>query len=142
MSTQKISKPRRSATLLTGGLKSVLPFAAIGLLSGFLNGLLGAGGGIPLVIAFGRLLPRGTANGAYANAPAVMLVISCATLTGYLRSGQINTAGPVGLPPSVWLGAALGGLLGALLLSRLRSGVLKAVFGGITLLSGIMMLTR
>ena len=48
---------------MTHSIKKILPVCLLGALAGFLNGLLGAGGGIPLVLGLRALLGKKVANG-------------------------------------------------------------------------------
>ena len=124
--------------------RRLLTLALGGTLAGFFNGLLGAGGGIILVITLSALLPKDGegARSVYANALLVTVPLSCLTLFNYFRGGAL-----VGVPEgaiSVWLilGGIAGGALGGLLLGRIRSGALGRLFALLTVVSGIIMLTR
>ena len=114
----------------------ILPIVAIGLAAGFLNGLLGAGGGI--IIVWGvRYLLKGKKDyhALLSAAIAVMLPLSLFSLWQYSGRGTLDVAflSPLILP------AILGGALGALLQKRLSSSLLSKIFAAAVLASGILM---
>ena len=97
----KRSGGRTRAFLGNESGKSVAVVSIGGLLAGFFNGLLGAGGGIILVLAFSAALPddEESRQSLYANALCVMLPLSLLTLATYAVRGDI----PVGfLDASYW----------------------------------------
>lgn len=110
-----------------------------GVLGGFVNGLLGAGGGIVIVFLISSLT-HGALDGkdVFANALAVMLPVSIVSLISYSLSGNVGTADTVifAFP------ALLGGLLGAFLLERIRTSFLKKLFTAIVLWSGFYMIVK
>lgn len=117
--------------------KSVLPLLGIGLLAGFLNGLLGAGGGIAVVIGLRTLFRKKPVNGHsfYATAIAVMLPLSALSVWQYARGGHLPEVSLWGLI----VPAALGGALGALSLRRISLPVLNRIFAAAVLISGIIL---
>ena len=108
--------------------------------AGFLNGLLGAGGGILIIFSLSRLFSNETEEqrDLYANALCVMLPISAFSCLRYALAGnlQITGFGVYVLP------AIAGGILGAFLLGRLRSASLKRIFSVIVIYSGVFMILR
>lgn len=122
--------------------KNVAIISIGGLLAGFCNGLLGAGGGIVVVLTFSAALPRDedSRRSLYANALCVMLPLSLLTLATYALKGNIPH-GFLGADYALLLvGAAIGGVLGALILDKLPSSILKKAFALLTVLSGILMI--
>ena len=113
---------------------------ATGVVSGFLNGLLGAGGGIPIVFSLSFLLgetledPRDL----YANALCVMLPISAVSCVRYAMAGQLSVTG-FGIYA---LPAILGGIVGGFLLGKLKASLIKKLFGALILYSGILLIIR
>lgn len=112
-----------------------------GAAAGFLNGLLGAGGGIVLVFAFGLLNPDRSPDGVrdnFAATIACILPITALSAVFYARGG--------GLPPSTLspliLPAVAGGVCGALLLDRINTVWLKKLFAVLVAYSGASMLLR
>ena len=119
---------------------SILPLLLLGFGAGVVNGLLGAGGGILLVSGLSRLLAsaRRDAHIPFAAAIAVMLPLSLFSAYRYKRLGHLLTAdfAPLLLP------AALGGLLGGVLLHRFSPRSLKILFAAVVLASGVIMVVR
>lgn len=110
----------------------------LGAAAGFINGLLGAGGGILLVRGAKHVFPDSAlqSRDVFASALAVMLPISAASVALYAtRGGAI----PLQMPRFV-LPALLGGTGGAMLLSVIEPRLLKLIFAALTVWSGIMML--
>ncbi len=115
--------------------------AAAGLAAGFINGLIGAGGGVLIIRSATRLLPGGTDTSPrdiYATALAVMLPVSAVSAISYARLGVWHGEGAAGLI----LPAVIGGAVGALLLDRLHTQLLRLIFSAVAVYSGIMMLVR
>lgn len=112
-----------------------LPLLAVGLGAGLLNGALGAGGGILIVLCLRPMLQETDRRRAYTTALSVTLPLSLLTLARYWRGGALQSTAPL----TLLLPALLGGALGALLLRRLPQGVLSRMFAAVVLLSGILM---
>ena len=119
-------------------IKKTLPVSLLGLAAGFLNGLLGAGGGIPLVFGLRWLFGKKVANGRrfFTTALAVMLPLSLFSAYQYLQKSPI----PTERLPLIFFPALLGGALGAWLLSRISTHLLGHIFATVVALSGILLL--
>ena len=119
-----------------GGRAGVLLlWAAVGLGAGFINGLLGAAGGILLVTALPYLpTPSLLSVGAnpYGQAGADRRDLFASALAGV--DPLPRSLLPLLLP------AAAGGLLGAFLLERTSPRRLRRLFAAVILVSGIRML--
>ena len=111
-----------------------------GLSAGFVNGLLGAGGGILIVYALGYALgdTETDARDLYANALCVMLPISALSCVRYALGGHLSVNGF----SHYVLPALLGGLVGGLLLGRLKTHALKKLFGALVIYSGLVLIIR
>ena len=112
-----------------------------GLLAGTVNGLLGAGSGILITYALRAVSPalREDSRDLLANATAIILPLSLVSFLSYLRSGA--------LPPDARLGiyllpGLLGGFVGGILLDKLPAHVIRRLFAGLVLVSGLIMLLR
>jgi uncharacterized membrane protein YfcA len=114
----------------------VLFLLLIGWCGGFLNGLLGAGGGILLVYGL-RLLLRREEEGReiFVTALAVMMPLSALSVWRYAQSGALSLQ----LLGVILLPAVAGGLFGAWLLPKISTRALSRLFSAVVLLSGILM---
>jgi uncharacterized membrane protein YfcA len=120
----------------------------VGAIAGFVNGLLGTGGGILLVLIFSHCAKRAVNSHSisfpmarrdiYANALAVMLPISVFSATRYAAAGALDMTSfaPMILP------SLLGGVLGGFLLDRLHLSFLRKLFSLLVLISGVLMIVR
>lgn len=115
--------------------------AIIGAISGFINGLLGAGGGIIVTYFLSKTLSESEKQngGVFANAVATMLPISVSSFALYMLKGYFSF--DEGFLHLI-LPGILGGVLGAFLLSRVRSSLLKLAFSLLVIVSGISMIFR
>ena len=107
--------------------KAFLIFTLICLAAGFLNGLLGAGGGILLVWAFSSCMKDPQADGVrdiFAATLAAVIPITAlsACLYGTVSAADIGKMAPLILP------AMAGGVIGALLLGKIPTAILKKIF--------------
>jgi len=134
----------RAREYFKGSLRTVAFLVVGGALAGFCNGLLGAGGGVILIILLSRVLPQSSqgSRAVYANALMVMSVLSCLTLFRYFSSDALGDSFTLTGSAGVLIGAAIGGAVGGILLGRLKGGRLGSIFAIATLISGILMITR
>lgn len=115
--------------------------------AGFINGLLGAGGGIILILLLPRLtkkqdIPatRGMENKDwYATAISVMLPATAVSTAVYFLNGGIADTHTLLL---LSLPAAAGGAVGALLLGRIDGKWLKRLFSVLVIISGVRMILK
>ncbi|MBR2354183.1 MAG: sulfite exporter TauE/SafE family protein [Clostridia bacterium] len=119
--------------------KSLVTLSFFGFLAGLCNGLLGAGGGIPVVFGLlmteeRRLAPRDV----YANALCVMLPLSAISCLRYAFAGNLSLSDALPfLVPAI-----IGGTVGAILLGRLKNEILGKLFGVLVVWSGILLILR
>ena len=118
--------------------REALFWIGMGLLSGFVNGLLGAGGGILAVFALSSRKGEGERRDLYANALSVMLPISALSCVRYAMAGNLQWEG-FGIYA---LPAVAGGIVGGILLGRLKASVLGKLFGALVIYSGIVLIVR
>ena len=108
----------------------------LGIVSGFVNGLLGTGCGILLVFVteICGIKPKT----AHATAISVILPLTIVSVVVYLRSGNIQ------LVPAIVVGISggVGGFVGARLLKKTPDFWLKIFFGVTILALGINMIFR
>ena len=97
--------------------------AAGGALAGIVNGLLGAAGGMVLV----PMLRKGQleTKKSHANSVAIILPISLVSAFFYLQSSRFSLGDSLPYLP----GGILGAIIGAWLLPRIPSHLLRRVFG-------------
>ena len=133
-------------TKLTASQKTIFLIIG-GLVAGFINGLLGAGGGILLVFMLGALLPTveddetersADTRDIFANALASMLPVTAISVISYAARGDIHLEGA----ETYLFPAIIGGLLGAWLLDKLRFSTARRLFSIIVIASGIAMLLK
>ena len=115
-----------------------------GLSAGFMNGLLGAGGGILLVFIMNAMILRhGTSTDVdnrdiLANALTSMLPVTVVSVIGYAARGALPKED---LTPFI-IPAIIGGLGGAWLLDRMNATLVRTIFAVIVIFSGIAMIVR
>ena len=106
-----------------------------GALAGFLNGLFGGGGGmvvVPMLIFLLKKQPK------IAHATAIFIILPLSIISGlfYLTFGAFKL--DVGIPSSI--GVFVGGVIGALLLSKLSSKKIMLIFTLAMAFAGVKML--
>ncbi len=108
-----------------------------GLLSGFLAGLLGIGGGIVMIPVMVLLLgiTQQTAQGT--SLVAIVPTALSGARTHY-RLGHVDLGGAAGLA----LGGIPGSIAGSRIANALNAGTLRGVFGGFLLVMSVMMLLQ
>ena len=118
-------------------MKKVL-ISAISFLSGTLNALIGAGGGILLTLAISKLY-RGTfvdKRDIYVNSQASMIPCCALSFGIYAREGHFSLSAAIPLAVS----AAVGGIIGSFLLSKLNSTLIGKIFAILVIFSGFRMI--
>lgn len=122
--TRKKSSPKRLITVLGS------------IAAGLINGLLGSGGGMVAV----PLLERGgvEANRAHATSVAIMLPLSAVSAAFYLWDGKVTFADALPYIP----GGIVGSIVGVLLLRKVRPELLRRIFGGVAVYSGLRILLK
>ena len=115
--------------------KNKVTLVTLGCLSGFINGFLGGGGGV-LVLATLLAVLKLHQKSAQATALLVILPLTVVSAVVYVVSGNVNWT------PTLWatLGVVAGGVVGALLLSKLKGNTAKIIFAVVLVAGGIKML--
>jgi uncharacterized membrane protein YfcA len=111
---------------------------AAGAAAGFVNGLLGTGGGIVLVLVLGKIYEHkenGGGKDVFALTVAVTAVLSVVSLWGYNKNGGVNLADGLKYGSA----AVPGGIFGAYLLNKLDTEIMKTVFACVTVFGGLRM---
>ena len=113
--------------------KKYICYAMIGVTSGVLNGLFGAGGGCVVVPAMEKFLDMDEKK-SHATAIAVIFLMSAVSSVLYIRGGWFDF--------SLWLPVTLGGLIGgalggSVIAMKMNNSVLRRMFGVFLLFVGI-----
>ncbi len=120
--------------------KKLLLLIGGGFLAGIANGLLGAGGGIVAVFVLTKLLKDTEADSrdVFASALCVMLPLSVISTVSYLLRGDISLDGfGVYLIPAI-----AGGVVGGFVLGKINVTLLRTLFSGIMVYSGISLMVK
>lgn len=105
-----------------------------GCLIGFLNGFMGAGGGIVLV-PFLEYVLKYKEKIAHATAILIIFPVSVLSSIFYIINGAFNFS--ITLP--VLIGSLVGGVVGAFLLKKLKNNVISLMFSVVMIGSAIYM---
>lgn len=116
--------------------KTVLKLALAGVVSGFLNGMFGSGGGVAAVM-FLRGIDKDERR-VHATATLTMLIMSAVSFALYAANDSVDFSSALRFMP----GGVVGAATGALWLKNIDVKVLKRVFGGAIAVSGVVMLFR
>ena len=117
--------------------KQVFGAICAGTVVGFVNGFLGAGGGM-LVVPLLRLIFKQKPKIAHATAVLIILPICVVSSVVYLLSGELNLS--VLWPVSI--GTFIGGLAGTFLLSKLKNKVITILFSFIMIGAGVFIIIK
>lgn len=132
-SNSKIVREEKTSKNLT--FKEITLSIITGIITGFINGLFGGGGGMVVVPMLSLLLKYKSKN-AHATAILIILPLSIISSIFYISFGNLNfdTLIPVGI------GVVAGGILGALTLSKLPSKWVGIIFSIAMVAAGVKML--
>lgn len=106
-----------------------------GTVTGMLNGLLGAGGGMVVVPMLNK---RTEQRKAHATSVSIILPICITSAVSYLSSGKVTFEDVT--PYLGW--GVLGSLIGAWLLPRINETLLKKTFALLMIWAGVRLLMR
>lgn len=106
--------------------------AGVGCMAGFVNGLLGTGGGILLVFFLNYIFKDKDSKDIYATVLVITLAMSLVSAFIYGRRSGFNMADCL----KYGVSALPGGLIGAYLLDRLDGKIVKKMFGGLLIVAG------
>lgn len=108
--------------------------AVIGILTGILNGLFGAGGGVIVVPAMIYLLNT-EPHKAHASAISIILPLTIVSSLFYIFNNYVEW----GLVYKTSIGGIFGGLLGAIFLKSIPDNYLRKIFGCFMILASFRM---
>ncbi len=110
----------------------VIPIIIAGMGAGFINGLLGTGGGIVLVFALNYMRKGEKNKDIYAFTLCVTLALSLVSLFVYVGKGAVDFSESV----RYGIGAIPGGVIGAYMLDRLNGKIVKMIFAVLLIVAG------
>lgn len=110
---------------------------AIGLVTGFINGIFGSGGGMIIVPALTFLMGVDE-HKSHATAISIILPLSIISTFLYLKEDMIQ----FNIVLNIALGGVIGSLIGAKFLKKIPAHILRKIFGGIIILTAIRMMLR
>jgi uncharacterized membrane protein YfcA len=116
--------------------RKLIPLALLSLLAGVLNALLGAGGGVVLILAIQLYYGDKKVKNSFAITNLAVMVFSLISLFSYIEGGMLHAKECL---PYVFPALA-GGTIGALLLGRIKTRYLKLIFASLMLYSGVKMI--
>ena len=119
--------------------KKRLLIALFSFVGGLLNGFIGAGGGVVMMLGLSyarRLGVVDNKNGEFAGTCAAVMVFSVVSSVAYAISGRVEWS----LLPPMLPAAAIGGAIGGALLKKLDPIFLRLLFSFLVLYSGVSML--
>ena len=117
--------------------QEVLILIAVGLVIGFINGFLGAGGGILLVPVLTSLIKE-PVKVAHATAVVIILPLCIASGIVYIVKGFYNFQ----IGWKILIGTIIGGVLGTFLLKKLANNYISLVFAVVMVVAGIYLCVR
>lgn len=124
-------------------MMKLIVLSLLSIAAGFVNGLLGAGGGILFMFILARMREKNgggtdSVKDDFATTIFAIFPISAVSASMYMLRGRFSFAEiPVYVIPAI-----AGGLCGAVLLDKIKVSVLKKIFAMVIIYSGINMLMR
>lgn len=106
----------------------------IGIITGFINGIFGSGGGTLLVPILNNIL-KVEVHKSHATALAIIVFLSSASSVVYLSKGTYD----INLTFKVACGSIIGAIVGAKLLSKVTGKFLRISFGSIMIIAALRM---
>ncbi len=113
----------------------ILKYLGIGLTAGIANGLFGSGGGTIAVPAMVYLLDE-EEHHAHATALLIILPLTLVSSVFYLINNYVDW----NITWKAMVGGVAGGIIGAFLLNKCPSGVLRKIFGIFMIVAAIRMI--
>ncbi len=114
--------------------KNKIILVTVGSFAGFINGFLGGGGGVAVLALLLTVLQLHQ-KCAQATALLIILPLTVVSAVVYVAQGAVDWI------PTLWttLGVVVGGIFGALLLSKLKGNTAKIIFALVLIGGGIKM---
>lgn len=115
----------------------VVLLLVLGVLIGFINGFLGAGGGMLLVPCIIPILKMDTK---VAHATAILIILPICLVSGLIYAFQGSFDFNIFLPCII--GTIIGGILGTFALSKLKNDIITIIFSGVMVAAGVIMILK
>ena len=109
----------------------------LGVFVGFVNGFLGAGGGMILVPLIILLLKMDTK---VAHATAILIILPICITSGVVYAIKGSFELNIFLP--CLLGTVVGGVLGTFILAKLKNNAITSIFSVVMIVAGIIMIVK
>ena len=109
----------------------------LGVLVGFVNGFLGAGGGMLLVPCIIPILKMETK---VAHATAILIILPICIVSGVIYAIKGAFDFDVFLP--CLIGTVVGGVLGTFILSKLKNDIITLIFSLVMIAAGVIMIVK
>jgi len=109
----------------------------LGVLVGFVNGFLGAGGGMLLVPCIIPLLKMDTK---VAHATAILIILPICVISGVIYA--LKGAFDFNIFWPCLLGTVVGGVLGTFILSKLKNNIITSIFSVVMIAAGVIMIVK
>jgi uncharacterized membrane protein YfcA len=113
----------------------ILKYLGIGIAAGVANGLFGSGGGTIAVPAMVYLLEE-EEHRAHATALIIILPLTVVSACFYLSNSYVDWH----ITWKAMVGGVVGGAIGAFLLNKCSSGLLRKIFGGFMIIAAFRMI--
>lgn len=120
---------------MSGKALKILKFMGIGFTAGIANGLFGSGGGTIAVPAMVFLLKEDE-HQAHATALLIILPLTMASAFFYLTNNYIDW----NITWKAMAGGVFGGAIGAFLLNKFSSALLRKIFGAFMIIAAFRMI--
>lgn len=115
----------------------ILLLIGLGIFVGFVNGFLGAGGGMLVVPCIIAILKMDTK---VAHATAILIILPICIVSGIIYAVKGAFEFDVFLP--CLIGTVVGGVLGTFILSKLKNDIITAIFSLTMITAGVMMIVK
>ena len=112
--------------------KKMIVFFVMSAVVGFINGLLGGGGGMLCVPIF-KIMLNLSDKEAHATSILVTAILSISTLIVYITTLKVDFF----YAPYLSFGVLIGGFFGAILMKKLKNEALNIIFVCVMLIAGI-----
>ncbi|MBP3928599.1 MAG: sulfite exporter TauE/SafE family protein [Peptostreptococcaceae bacterium] len=106
----------------------------IGIITGFINGTFGSGGGTLLVPALNNIL-KVEEHKSHATALGIIVFLTTSSSAVYIMNGTYDFK----LTFKVAIGSVIGGIIGAKLLNRCSGKFLRIFFGSVMIIAALRM---